>query len=272
MDSELHLLNKNIQDVIFKQDKDLNITYVSPSVRKVFGYTVEEAMRLKLPKLMTRDSLKKAFTIYDEMSALAIENKNLDIPLMEYEYIRKDGTTFWGELKVTFLYDSNGDIDGSMGILRNITKRKKYQDLLKLSENRYREAFNRAEFYKNLFTHDMTNILQTIRSYAELTQILLESLDSNLIKEYMDKIEEQTLRGSNLISNIKTLFQLDETKTKLKEIDIIDLISKISKYIKDTIREKDVKIKINHSKEKFKVKSDDLLFDVFENLLLNSIK
>ncbi|MEJ2277865.1 MAG: PAS domain-containing sensor histidine kinase [Candidatus Lokiarchaeota archaeon] len=273
IEREHGLYNKNLRDLVFKQDKDLNIVYVSPSVYNLFGYTIEEALKLKLPNLMTKESLAKAYKIYNEMLELARENHNLNIPLMEFEYIRKDGTSFWGELKVAFDYDSTGKISGSTGILRDITERKKYQDLLKLSENRYRDAYERAEFYKDLFTHDMTNILQNVQSYAELTEILLEgSLDANLIKDYMYKIKEQITRSSNLISNVKILFNLDEEKVKFKSIDLNSVFSKIIGYVKDSNIDKEVQIILKFKHKNYFVKADDLLFDLFENLLLNSIK
>ena len=39
---------------------------------------------------------------------------------------------------------------------------------LKKSEKKYREAYNRAELYKDLFAHDISNILQSILSASQL--------------------------------------------------------------------------------------------------------
>jgi diguanylate cyclase (GGDEF)-like protein len=81
--------------------------------------------------IMTEDSLKKAISSFKKYVRLAKKDLNINIPLMEYKYIRKDKSTFWGELKVGFLRDSKGNLTGSIGILRDISKRKKAEQKLK---------------------------------------------------------------------------------------------------------------------------------------------
>lgn len=125
--SEKYKLLEHTTDIVFVQDMNFNLVYVSPSVTQLTGYSVEEVLNLGLEDFMTPESLKKATEAFQYYAALARKEKgkgNLNIPLMEYEYIRKDGSTFWGELKVTFLKDSEGNLIGTQGTLRDITKRK----------------------------------------------------------------------------------------------------------------------------------------------------
>ncbi|MBW1717918.1 MAG: PAS domain-containing protein [Deltaproteobacteria bacterium] len=46
-EEKYRLLAENMTDIIFVQDMNLNITYVSPSATPLFGYSVEEALNLK---------------------------------------------------------------------------------------------------------------------------------------------------------------------------------------------------------------------------------
>lgn len=139
-ENALKLELKDLRDVIFVEDMDHNLTYVSPSVFSLFGYSVEEAKNLKKKDFMTPDSLERALASFQKFSSLS-EEEDVDIPLMEYEYVRKDGSAFWGELKVTFLRDSDGRLVGSQGILRNIDARKKMEEHLRQSELRCRTLF-----------------------------------------------------------------------------------------------------------------------------------
>ena len=43
---------------------------------------------------------------------------------------------------------------------------------LRESEEKYREAYNRAEFYKDIFAHDINNILQNFKSATDLIEML----------------------------------------------------------------------------------------------------
>jgi len=99
------LLAENVQDVIFVQDMDLKPVYISPSVSALFGYTHEEIFHLNLKDIMTPESYEKAVSLFRKEVSLSRKNTKHVVPLMEFEYVRKDGSTFWGELRATFLRD-----------------------------------------------------------------------------------------------------------------------------------------------------------------------
>ncbi len=137
-------LIENATDIIFIQDLDLNLHYVSPSVESLAGYTVEEALELTVKDLLTVDSFEKAQKSLQRYVELAKEKKNVNVPLMQYEYVRKDGSTFWGELRVRFLRDSTGHPVGVHGILRDITERKRVDEALRKSKNKIEELHSIA--------------------------------------------------------------------------------------------------------------------------------
>ena len=151
-EKKYRLIAENVTDVIFRQDMNLNIIYVSPSAAHLFGYSIKEAPKLKTKDFMTPDSFKRAIDSFQKEAALAKEKKNTDIPLMEYEYVRKDGSTFWGELKVTFLRDSKDCLVGVQGILRDISDRKKVEEKLKYMSfhDSLTGLYNRAYFEEEL--------------------------------------------------------------------------------------------------------------------------
>ncbi len=145
-------------DIIFTQDMDLNFTYVSPSVEKISGYKPDEALELSMDDIMTGESLERARQTFHKYMSLAEEDPGLDIPLMEYEYVRKDGSTFLGEVKVDFLRDSSGNLTGVQGVLRDITERRDIQEALRESEERFRALIENS-----------SDILEVIDSNGILT-------------------------------------------------------------------------------------------------------
>jgi PAS domain S-box-containing protein len=139
------LLTENTTDIIYIQDMNLNVTYVSPSIEKMAGYTPEELLKLRPKDFMTPESFERGLADFKEATTSATENPNYEIPIKRYEYVCKDGSTCWGELKMKLLRDSNNNLVGVQGTLRDITDRKKVEEALRDSEKRFRAIINSAQ-------------------------------------------------------------------------------------------------------------------------------
>ena len=114
------------------------ITYVSPSIKRLLGYTVEEMMRLAITDILTPDSLKQASKfIRNQMDIMTPGSQHPSLSLT-LEYVRKDGSTLWAEVMLSFLWDKDGKLSEVLGVTREITERKKAEEALRQSEQRYR--------------------------------------------------------------------------------------------------------------------------------------
>ncbi|NIR00945.1 MAG: PAS domain S-box protein, partial [Gemmatimonadales bacterium] len=89
------LLAENATDVIWTRDLTLQATYTSPSITRLRGYSVEEAMAQKLEETLTPASLELARrTLAEELALENTEGKDLSRSrTLELEMIRKDGST-----------------------------------------------------------------------------------------------------------------------------------------------------------------------------------
>ncbi|MFW6110512.1 MAG: response regulator [Thermoproteota archaeon] len=128
------LLAGNITDVIFIEDMNFNIKYVTPSVERLFGYTPEEMLKLRKEEIMTPQSFERAVQDFREAVKVTEEDRGVEFPLMHYQFVRKDDSTFWGEVKKKLLRDRRGNTVGVQGTLREITQRKE-------AENKLRERY-----------------------------------------------------------------------------------------------------------------------------------
>jgi signal transduction histidine kinase len=146
---------------------------------------------------------------------------------------------------------------------------------LKESETKYLQAYNRAEFYKDLFAHDSNNILQNIHSSIELAKMYLNSdYKVNKIHEILEIIESQVKRGAKLISNIQGLSKLERSEVERKQINLKPLLKQAIEYIKNTYSQREINIDLNYQNDsnQILVHANELLLEVFENLLINSVK
>ena len=155
---------------------------------------------------------------------------------------------------------------------RDITERKFVEIELQKSETTYREAYKRAEFYKDIFTHDINNILQNISNGIQLNEMYLNKPEkSNAIKRNIDIIKRQVKRGANLVSNVRKLSKISESEAFLFSVNCIEVLKKSINYIKNTFHDKNLKIDTQISEDIFKILANELLEDIFNNILNNSI-
>lgn len=134
------LLASNISDVIWVTDMKLQPIYLSPSITRLLGYSVEEAMAGSLETMLPHDSLQKATESFAE--ATATEKKESGEAAgprtLELEFKRKDGSTVWLNTTVSFIRGADGQPVEILGVLRDVTERRKAEKALRESEERLR--------------------------------------------------------------------------------------------------------------------------------------
>jgi len=136
------LIVENVTDIIWIADMEMKFTYFSPSVTQMRGYSVEEAMAQSVEEAMTPASFESAMKVIAE--ELELHNKRERDPTrsrkLEAEITCKDGSTVWTEIESNFVYNSEGQPIGILGITRNITERKKSEKERKHAEEALRDS------------------------------------------------------------------------------------------------------------------------------------
>jgi len=149
----------------------------------------------------------------------------------------------------------------------------KYLRKVHESEIKYSKAYNRANFYKDVFTHDINNILQSIQSSQELLSLFLKDLKGKEnIYEILQIVTDQVNRGAMLVSNVKKLSEIDNKKKPLKKKEIIQILNQIIKHVNKIFLNKQLNIEINCPHEKIYVRANEFIIDVFENILSNAVE
>lgn len=116
-------LAENSHDVIWVMDLHYKLIYISPSVELLRGYSVEEEMAVSIEESVCPSSLE----LFHEITSKAIDEVKKGtiptIPIFQIEQPRKDGTTFWAEVKMRILpYFKDGTLC-FIGVSRDITHR-----------------------------------------------------------------------------------------------------------------------------------------------------
>jgi PAS domain S-box-containing protein len=134
-------LAENAQDIIFRyrQLPSLGFDYISPAVLRISGYAPEEfyADPLLLFKVVHPDSR----SFLEEITSRPQDY--LDKPVV-LRWIHKNGEAIWTEQRSVPIYDEDGKIIAIEGIIRDVTERKKAEEILRESEENLQTYLDNA--------------------------------------------------------------------------------------------------------------------------------
>ncbi len=270
---------KESENHLQERVKELNCLYgiskIAESPNISYKELILETLKLIPPAWQTPD-ITYARIIYEDMEYKTKDFKESNWKLATNIEINKkpmDIEVYYHIDKVQFLKEEEYLIKEIGKRLKTIIEKKISEKKLKESEKLYREAFNRASFYKDLFAHDINNILQIMNSSAELISLQLKDSDRiEDIENIANIIKKQVNRGTKLVNNVRLLSELEESEISIQPTKACDILLKSVEYVKKAYSDREINIKIECSDDEIYIIANELLQDVFENILINAIK
>jgi PAS domain S-box-containing protein len=129
---------ENTDDILWTMNPDFTFDYISPSVYKFLGYTVEEHLKHSLEDFFTPESAKKVTEEF-QIGMMHLQKKEYDKlrnkAELEIEFIRKDKTHGHGIITMTMIRDEQHRIKKIRGLTTDITDRKHAMEEIQRSNN-----------------------------------------------------------------------------------------------------------------------------------------
>jgi len=132
-------LTENINDIVWTADLNFNTTYVSPSIERVLGFTVEERMQQSMSEQITQETQVMCQKLLQKELHKDSEQDPERFIKIELDYYHKNGSIRCLETSLSFTRDENEKPNGIFGVSRDVTERKKAQRALKKSEEKFRK-------------------------------------------------------------------------------------------------------------------------------------
>ena len=145
-EARYRLIAENTDDVIWTMDLVTERhTFISPSIEKLSGYSVEEALPLSWDKLLVPEVVPIVRKRLNErLQKFAAGDLSQQVARSEYEHICKDGSVIPVEMSTTLLTDASGKVTTLLGVSRNISERKRGEAALRQSEQHYRSLIEQS--------------------------------------------------------------------------------------------------------------------------------
>jgi len=169
--------------------------------------------------------------------------------------------------------DNDNNIIAVVESTLDITEKKMAESKVQNSEAKYKKAYYQANLYRDIFAHDINNILQNISSSAELSSLYLNNPEKlHTLKELYEIINEQVNRGKKLINNVRKITEIDESEIILEKIDANRLLRNAIEFLHNSFQTRNINIQLNTPTKNLYVMANNLLLDVFENILINAVR
>lgn len=258
------LLAENACDVIWVFDlTEKKPVYVSPSVTRMLGYSVEEATCLSKEDLFEPASLPQARSVAEELRSIEpIDVESVSWSrTVELEVRRREGRSLWTETTVTFMHDEMGRATSVLGVMRDISLRKRTEERLLQAEKM--EAIGRLA---GGVAHDFNNILTAILGNLHLARMSLP--EDHPVLEQIEEVQDASSRASGLTQQLLAFSR--KQIVAAKSVDLNQVVVNTKNMLRRLIRE-DIEMPTQLAEDLPAIKADSSqLQQVILNLAINA--
>jgi PAS domain S-box-containing protein len=235
-EEKYHLIAENMSEMVLLMDLKYKHTYLSPSFKRIRGFTLDEYNNLPLEKNLTPDSMRMVReTFAKQFTPERLNNKKLPI-VFEYEInvYRKNGSIIPVQDTISLIRNADGTPSAIMIISRDMTERKK-------AEEEKQHLREKAELASRLaavgemaagIAHEINNPLTSILGFSEL---LMEHDLPSEVKEELKIIADGSQRVADIVKRLLTFARQNKpTRTSVNINTLIDNTLKLRSYVLQT--------------------------------------
>jgi PAS domain S-box-containing protein len=262
-------------DGIALLDKDWTLTYLSPAVKTVTGYEIDEIIGHSLMELMHPDEIESNVallnTIFKEPGA-SVQDR--------FRLLHKDGTWRWIEASATNQL-ADPAVNAVVGNYREITDRKKAEEQLaalsmelekKVEERtaQLQEANKSLQLFSYAVAHDLRSPLRIVSGYA---RVLANDYGAKLdpdAQNLLNVIVGHSKLMGQLITDLLSLSQVSRAEMTTEPVDMNKLVNEVLSNIKEA--ETDLTANISIEDLGSCICDASMIKQVWFNIISNAIK
>ena len=256
-------------DGIIAIDENSLITTFNHAAETIFGYKFEEIVGQNVAILLPEheQQIHRNYTKNSSLHASRIINQTRSI-----EGLRSDGSVFPIELAVSPM-ESNGT-RGFVGVLRDITKRKRAEEKLLLAKEQAESASRAKTEFLSSMSHELRTPMNAIIGFGQLLQLEPDEL-SEPQRENVDEILKAGYHLLGMINDVLNLAKIESGKMELNTtvFPVSELIQQSMALIATQAKDRQIEFIDNLSSKGYMVSADFIrLKQVMVNLLSNAVK
>jgi PAS domain S-box-containing protein len=215
-EERLRALIEGVQDYsIFMLDTTGHVMTWNAGAERITGYRAHEIIGESFERFYTAEDIA-AGRPAAELRTATLNRRAED----QAWRVRKDGTLFWADVVVTALFDSAGELRGFAKVTRDLSDKKRMEDL-------EQQGRHLTEFLAML-AHELRNPLAPIRNAVGIMSMVGET--SPQINWCRDIIERQTMHLTRLVDDLLDVSRITRGKLRL-QLQPMDLRTAIANAV-----------------------------------------
>jgi PAS domain S-box-containing protein len=222
------LINGTNDYAIFMLDPEGRVTTWNAGAQRIKGYTAEEIIGQHFTKFYPQEAIDRGWPEHELKVARAVGRFE-----DEGWRLRKDGTPFWANVVITTLRDSVGNVIGFSKITRDLTERRKAEEMLRHAhaelEVRVRqrtaelaranealqEADRRKDEFLAMLAHELRNPLAPIRNALQVLK--MPGVGPEALRKAQDMVERQIVHLVRMVDDLLDVSRILRGKITLRK-------------------------------------------------------
>ena len=259
-EEKYRVLVENLNEVIYALDEKGRITYVSPPIKSLTGYTPSELTGKHYICFVHPDDKERLLKNF-QSSSRGIDRR------IEYRFITKENRIVWIRTAARPLLEE-GEVTGVQGVLTDITERKQAEK----EQEKLQAQLNQAQKMESVgrlaggVAHDFNNKLTIINGYAEMAIDIMDPSDP--LRETIQEIHTAGKQSAAIVRQLLA-FARKQTISPV-QLDLNNTISSMLKMLHRLIGE-NIDLAWHPGNNLWPVKIDPSQVDqIMANLVVNA--
>jgi len=256
----VHSIIQNYSDAVIALDNDYKIFFWNKGAERIFGYTADEMLGKTVDPIIPSELKEKGelqWLFEETLRKGYIEN-------YETERIRKDGRRIIVNLSRSLIKDENGEVLGSIAIVKDVTQIKELEKQIQHSDKLALIGQIAAGI-----AHEIGTPLNVISGNAEY--VMMEMGENNPYKEELETIISQAERIANLIKQLLEFAR--PRKPNYTKVNVNNELHHVVELLKHQFEKSNIKLNLKFSEDIPSIYADcSQIHQVFLNIIVNAIQ
>lgn len=234
-EEKYHSLFEQSRDAIYITSRDGHFVDFNKATMEIFGYDSEEMKRLNVKDIYLNPFERVKFK-------KEIEEKGY-VRDFELKLRRRDGTKIDCVITASLWHGNDGKLMGYQGTIRDITEKRRSEELVKEKEIAQRSAKMKERFLANM-SHEIRTPINAINGLTHLVQ--QTGLDEKQ-REYINGIRSSSEHLMELINDILDFTKIEAGKVVFESVDfhLTSILQQVINTLRFKAHDKKIELKLD---------------------------